>query len=367
VGRGQVIKTEKGMPRDHISFTQLSMYDECPAKYKAVYLDEIPQPGSLALDYGDVLHKTIRRINNHIISLKDKDNWDVFEAKEFYNAEFNRKKLPVALNDKGWQKVLKYAEETFVRRAVIFKAEYELRYILRWKDEEIEIIGIIDRLDLVGNGLKLVEYKSGSRLLSRDELDDDLQMMIYTFLVHRNFPEHDEIFNSYYSLGLGKETLIKKDLDTLTEFEDSLIVLWQKMACDKTFKATGRGCSYCPIKAKCSKYEEAITQKLGKVNTNDLNAVVDRFRDVKARILILEGEEETLGDLIKSKFEDTVEETIETKDSVITLVEKGRDSQKCLKNFNCKDARKDRTEWQEIKLAKRYKPLAELKKKKKRA
>jgi len=351
------------MPKEHTSFTQMSIYEDCPKKYKALYWDKESSLDSLSRAYGSVIHATARRTNNLIKRMPNKDDLGVEEIKTFFDSEFKKAGLPYACYDRGWQAVVKHAEETFVRRSEIFKAEFEVTHTLKSGDKSITVLGRIDRIDLVEGGLKIIEYKSGSLLPDREEVSDNLQLNIYAWIVHNTFPEFAPIWKSYWALGLGKEIKVEQDLTKLNELEDYLVNLWERMDSDKEFKATGRGCRYCPIKAKCNRYEEGIKGSLGKVDYEDNSAVVERYKDVKERLKILNDEKETLSDLLKTGINEAVADSLETNAGNVYLVMKQRESKKCLKGYDCPDCQSYVTQWQELKMeSKRGKAKKEVKK-----
>jgi len=47
-----------------LSYSSISTYETCPAKYKFQYEDRLPTTGSPALSFGDVLHRTLHRFHN---------------------------------------------------------------------------------------------------------------------------------------------------------------------------------------------------------------------------------------------------------------------------------------------------------------
>ena len=44
----------------NISYTQFSLWSECPHKWKLMYIDKLKQPPSIFLSFGSAMHETIQ-------------------------------------------------------------------------------------------------------------------------------------------------------------------------------------------------------------------------------------------------------------------------------------------------------------------
>src|SRR6266508_5184854 len=47
-----------------LSYSSISTYETCPAKYRFQYEEKLPTGSSPALTFGDVLHRTLHRFHN---------------------------------------------------------------------------------------------------------------------------------------------------------------------------------------------------------------------------------------------------------------------------------------------------------------
>jgi hypothetical protein len=318
-------KKKLEMPHDFISFTQLITYDRCPRWYKFHYFEKVKKPISEAIEFGRLLHETVKKVNQLLIKYKNKNQIDADEVRKIYETEFARRHFDFATYQRGLNCVLDYAEKTFKSLASIYKLEYEVNLML--KDDagnETKLIGIIDRIDEIEGGLEIIDFKSGALMPSKDDVDDDLQLNIYAYLLSKRFPGY-KIKTSIYSLGGGIKITVDKDISKLDTVEDYVIGLWQKIGRDKKFEPKlNKYCFNCPV--KCHLYEELLATTFQGKGIDDLDEVVKELAQVKTNLAILQKEKELLSDRIKQEIDKRMGEPIEVGDWRFELVNRHRAS-----------------------------------------
>ena len=347
-------KTEElAMPKDHISFTQMDLYATCPAWYKTKYWDKVRGVRTVMLDFGSLIHQCANDTNQLIMSLKKKDDLGVEEVKAIYDKHWKEYDLDFNYYQKGWGMVLDHAERTFVTRAEVFKSEYELACKLEHQGQSITLVGIIDRVDITDGTLTIKDYKTGALLPSHDEVDANFQMNIYTFLMHKQFPEYQRVRTSFYALALGKEVIVDKDLDKLDGLEDYLIELWLKMGSDKEFKPRLNGrCFWCP--KKCDLYTRLLKEQLSDARiAEDIPELVRQYKTAKGNLKVLKSQVDMTGDLLKKHIAEAGTE-LTVDGETLLLINKDRAGYTC---------EVKPTSWQEIKFAKDFKEKKVLDKK----
>ncbi len=171
-----------------LSATRVATYRTCPRQYRYRYVDGLPTLLTPQLAFGRVVHETLcalhqaciegaRRITDDMAIREFRRRWWVLASEEptlfsddakmrhgyrvlgedilrGYVAEFGSKPLPVAV---------------------------EFPFEVPWERETI--VGFVDRVDEVDGGIEVREFKTGKRKPSRKELDDDLQLLLYTHAV----------------------------------------------------------------------------------------------------------------------------------------------------------------------------------------
>jgi hypothetical protein len=313
------------MPYSFVSFTQLSTYDRCPKWYKSHYFEKVKKPSSEAMEFGSLLHEAVKKVNQLLVKYKNKTEIDAEEVKKIYETEFSRRHFDFGTYQRGLNCILDYSEKTFRSLADIFKLEYEVN--LKLKDDagnETELKGIIDRIDNREGGLEIIDFKSGALMPSRDEVDDNLQLNIYAYILSKRFPGY-KIWTSIYSLGAGVKVSVEKDISKLDAVEDYVVGLWQKIGRDKKFEPKlNKYCFGCPV--KCHLYEELLTTTFQGKGIEKLEEVVKELEVVKTNLAILQKEKELLSGRIKQEIDKKMGEPLEVGGWRFELVNRHRAS-----------------------------------------
>ncbi len=141
---------------------------------------------------------------------------------------------------------------------------------------EIAIKGTTDRVDLFGNQLRIVDYKTGSLQSSELSLDDPgdlalmkkpqkmLQLLCYAWLYSQNHPAEAEFVSGIVSLKTPRRYLQKAKIrksemlntDILSRFEEYLTNLLAEIFDPAThFQQTENqdNCTYCPFISICNR------------------------------------------------------------------------------------------------------------------
>src|SRR6266478_2201710 len=151
------------LPRP-LSHSSISMYAECPQKYKFKYVDKIPEKPKHFFSYGQSVHSALEFFYGVKIlpppSLKElldhyKNNWvqggyrDEVQEEEYFRD--------------GKELLTKFYHKHIQDHAIPFFVEYEFKL----KVEGVPVIGYIDRIDKLPDGrLAVLDYKTGKALAS---------------------------------------------------------------------------------------------------------------------------------------------------------------------------------------------------------
>ncbi len=179
--------------------SSINCYYTCPRKFYYNYVKKIRGASSLPMVKGSVVHKVLelffikynKNLKKHILNIFEKEwkktDLSKFEEKDIENS-YNESLL-----------ILKSFVNKFNDKINILLATKKIQgeshgfYLLRPKfrelrinDEELNMVGIIDRVDSgFGEGLTITDYKTGS--MYAGFLPDDIrrQMSIYALLYYR--------------------------------------------------------------------------------------------------------------------------------------------------------------------------------------
>ncbi len=191
----------KGDPPLHIdflSYSQIETFRICPLHYKLKYILKIPTPPSAALSFGSSVHAALRDFYIQvktggkptlkiILEILD-ENWIKEGYKNKSHEEGMRERGKVLLAEflkKGFEpkKIPEAVEQMFVvpLRVRGRSGPAALHHTPSTKHlRPLKIGGRIDRVDKARGGkIEIIDYKTGARIPTQKEVDQDLQLTFY--------------------------------------------------------------------------------------------------------------------------------------------------------------------------------------------
>lgn len=238
-----------------ISPTRLKTYLTCPRQYRYVYIDKIEVPLSSSLAFGRAVHEAL-----HLLYL-DGDGQVATDPAP-----------AIATFDRLWQEALERDNPTFTSSSPTPEGYRELAhrmltgFIAGQSDKpfplvmefpfEVEasehtLVGIIDRVDAGGDGLTIVDYKTGRAKPSRRDVDGDLQLTVYALAAEQVFGMPVERI-VYYHLRDQTEIVTTRGTE---EFErlTSLVLPHVLQAIEAAMfpPCYGYWCRYCDHRERC--------------------------------------------------------------------------------------------------------------------
>jgi len=231
---------------DRFSPTMLSIYKECPRKFKYRYIDKLGEKFKQPRTYfslGNSVHSVLEKFMGYKVPERNQELLQTLLEKEWISEGYLNKEH----------------EEEFFHRAVDMLTTFyksgewkaEPDFIEQWFEVEISdftLIGRIDRID----GLSVIEYKTGNYVPTVNELKDDFQTIIYT-LAGRELtgsPIENIIF---YFISPGKKIQISKTEEELGKDMARVKELVGKIRGDEEFFPTPHRiwCLYCDFNCVC--------------------------------------------------------------------------------------------------------------------
>lgn len=219
-----------------ISFSRLDTFIKCPRRYYYQYIKNVGKPKFFNednLEFGANLHEALQKY---------------FESSPY---KFNKDEfLQIYTNYEDAQLVLK--NELFKIRLSKFEKEQNLHFqkgFSVWKRElkiqsefnGLPIEGKIDRVDINGDEIWLIDYKSGNLGTQ------SFQLAFYEMLYLAEF--HQEAKGYFYSLKDNKFEPNNKKIDELSQILNELKELSGSQIC---FNQNTKNCSqWCPYQTLC--------------------------------------------------------------------------------------------------------------------
>jgi putative RecB family exonuclease len=162
-----------------ISATKLRTYQRCAYAYYLRYEKRVStQEFYAAAALGTALHQTLAKCHR---------DWHYHEAipdRRWFHRCWNERSAGLTLQQirEGRAMLDTYYDryitpETVLRRPLA--VEGKIQAVLEIQNIEFQVVGRYDRLDVLADGLELIDYKSAKLVELPDEADLDLQMGLY--------------------------------------------------------------------------------------------------------------------------------------------------------------------------------------------
>ena len=260
---------EKAVLPAHFSFSQLVAFKKCPLQYKFAYIFKVPVKGRAVFTFGKTIHSVLyefvkmffekRNFSQKKLFFDKEDKFNQkreefidFEEllkiyKEKWRDEWYEDKTQKEKYCKLGRKVLKSFYARFLKnppKILEINGQAALEIPFKLKIGDYILAGRIDRIDELKDGVRIIDYKTGS-FKEKLDLDDKKQLLIYQIAAEEVFGVKP-IELSYYYLEeekttsfLGsqkeKEKQIKAILEEIEEIKRSDFAPtpgWQCKSCD---------------------------------------------------------------------------------------------------------------------------------------
>ena len=244
-------------PSLHLSATQLTMFENCPWQYTLQYRLGLRGKGGLAARFGTLIHHILEQFlspNTELTQTLDAlidlatHSWTDDIADYRPQAEDYRRRLDAILRN-WWHN----EGESLVAQQRVVAVEHEFTVEV----DGHSLHGFIDRVDRMDGGIRVVDYKTGTKARSKAETQDDLQLAVYHLAASR-----DPALNQYGPVqalelnfiaagtsGTVRPQVISADHDQLTE--GRVVALAARMLSEEHEPSVAANCEYCDLHRLC--------------------------------------------------------------------------------------------------------------------
>lgn len=286
-----------------LSYSAISTYLECPLQYKLIYIDKLKRLPKPYFSFGRSLHKATEYFYSGMFttppSLSEflkyyEENWESegFESKEEEKKHFELGK--------------KILDKFYEINSKDYKTPIAVEYNFNVDLEGIVLTGFIDRVDKLPSGnLEIIDYKSGKRFPSINELNEDLQLSIYHIAAEKTWeilPEKLTIYHLRFNTPLSTQRkpeqikeATKKILKVSNDIEKGKFEPKENSFCPCDFP------QYCPIFAHKYEIEKTPQMILGET---DIPKAIKDYVQTKEKIKKLNAKANEIGDNIMRYCED---------------------------------------------------------------
>jgi DNA helicase-2/ATP-dependent DNA helicase PcrA len=232
--------------------SKITTYEDCPRKYYYEYVLEIPGEERTYFELGTLVHSVIDKITKLL-----KDGKEVTEAEALGLLDTEWKAS--VYDFKGKEKEDRAAAEDMVKKFLVHQKGKSGKILDTEKGigitlEGRKIRGRVDRIDVIGENLEVIDYKTGKTESRNPELKQDYQMGIYKLGVENEYKKIVTRVGHWY---------LRSDKESMIELSQGDIDLIKKNALEtikaiesRNFKAKSgfMECKYCDYKDLCDEY-----------------------------------------------------------------------------------------------------------------
>ena len=266
------------------SNSKLSTYENCPWRYKLVYIDKIEKPEKQGIEafMGSMVHDVLEKCHKDLIVAHRNTVDDLIR---FYNIQW----------DKEWTDEIQivrkqYKKEDYKNSGEKCIRDYFTRYAPFDKtrtiatemmvnfpiDEEKKYLGtgFIDRLDISrDNTYEIHDYKTSRNLPTQEKADSDRQLGLYHIAVQTKWPDARDIKLIWHYLIFDKELLSSRTSGQVKQLKTEVMSLIDEIeektkeleedskgtAAQKIFPANETTlCDWCEFQGQCPKFRHSI-------------------------------------------------------------------------------------------------------------
>ncbi len=238
----------------YVSYSMLSIYDECPQKYKFHYkegLAKLYRQEKPHLSFGESLHKALEdffKIKNIKDRTKDKLT-DILKmvwvGKGYLSQEEEQQHFHAA----------QHLLEIFYDTQDITVTPFRLEEFFRVPVGDFFLTGRIDRIDIIPattDKVEIIDYKTGKFMPKQEDIDNDLQMSVYALAATKKFPRLYPEKISVYFFQHGQKLTTKRTPRELRAIEEDLINKVAVISSDSEFSAKeSQFCKFCDYLLIC--------------------------------------------------------------------------------------------------------------------
>ena len=293
-----------------LSYSSFRTYQECPLRWRFLYVDKLPETPRGYFTFGRVVHSVLEELVAPLVvptarragendRQRTLDEWHPPSGEPVAPRWMTSEEL-LAAYDRAWSSegytsaeeesryralgreiLLRYYD--FLVRERPFPVAVEEHLEARW--DGIPVHGYIDRIDRTpAGGLEIVDYKTSRELSSEDARESD-QLSLYQVLVENNYSEPVEGLTLYHLRTLTPLRAAPRERADLVGLHDRLGTVMDGIRTEAFEPTPGRHCSRCDFQDRCPEFRSVPAAEAAR-----LRALVDRFEALRAEENRLESE-----------------------------------------------------------------------------
>ncbi len=284
------------LPRP-LSHSSITLYGECPQKYKFRYVDLIPEKPRHFFSFGRSVHSALEFFYGVTTPVPPSFEDLLANYKEVWVPEGYRNPAQEAEYFEEGKRILKAFHEKHVKD---FHLPLHVEYGFEFELEGVPVKGFVDRVDKLPDGrLAVVDYKTGKKLATgRLEIDAQLTMYQYACETQLGAEVGDLIF--YHLPTLKEHRASRRGTQLVDELKTRVVNTAEAITKEKFDpKPDEMVCRWCDYKPICPIFKDqyaGVAAAPAKAKTEpELALLVDAYGDALAKAEAAKKEAEKAG------------------------------------------------------------------------
>lgn len=246
--------------RMRLSYSSISTYETCPAKYRFQYEERLPVLPSPALSFGESLHRALYRFHDRPVPVAPPlEALHEMLEDEWVSDGYRDPGEEVLYRDHARQVLGEYHREN----AASFRIPAALEFRFTVHVEGVEIQGTIDRLDRIpGGGYEIIDYKTSRRLPPRSSVDRDLQLSVYYLAAQEIWGIRPDRLTLYFLLPGERMTTSRTPADG-DELRRRIATVAERIAAGKFEPRQNPLCDWCDYQRQCPVFRHRYEREEG--------------------------------------------------------------------------------------------------------
>jgi RecB family exonuclease len=163
-----------------LSYSQISRYQTCPLWYKLQYIDKLKPKERFYLSFGDIIHQCAE----YFFKIPVPPPPTLEKLLQFYENNWISEGYESLEQEQQYKEYGKQLLADFQRiHSADFKMPLAVEQQFYINIQGTVLGGKIDRIDKLGDGVSIVDYKTSKDIFTTDHLEQDLQLTFYQLAV----------------------------------------------------------------------------------------------------------------------------------------------------------------------------------------
>lgn len=247
----------KKSPLTHIWYTHIESFRRCPLQYKYRYVVKIPIPTSVALGFGDIMHRSMQEFYKQVVAgckVSETLLLSIYES-QWKSKGFMSKQYEEEMKQHGKMLLSEYYKKGYDAKTKTIAVEQAFKIKIA---KDITLGGKIDRVDKNPDGtLEIIDYKTGAAPKKRDP-QEDFQLSIYALAatdpgVYGIIPEKIKV--SFYFFEGQERVSGTRTKDQLLKVKEEIVDAAEAIQKSQFLPTPGMYCTFCEFRLLCDAWK----------------------------------------------------------------------------------------------------------------